>query len=258
MMNSWKTTIGLLLALAVSLGWVLRPAFPEPSGTGQASVVNAEKTSENPAEEKLATNRQAVRQRRGQAVFRLQTNKSLEEQRLHDLKLFRLFQENFGQVTWQAASRRGYPDDMSDLEILAKEREARLQSAHERFLALEDYILDTDFTELTEEEQDVVYQYYEWCRRVDEALSSYFDTPEETLLELIRAKHGLFRSQYLELFKRQYEHDADGMSLEDAFGSFFPQSGMRSFQTAWPEAGRMIEVKGRCPQTGGIPLNKPQ
>ena len=249
-MNSWKTTIGLLLVLAVSLGWALRPVSVAEAPISDASAAVAE------VPEQLARKQhveRGKRPRRERNLLRLQTTKSLEEQRLHDLSLFRLFQENFCQVTWEAASRQRYPEDMSDLEILAKEREARLQDDHERFLALEDYVLDTDFTELTEEEQDDVYQYYEWRRRLDEARSSYFDTPEATWLELFRTRRRLYRPY--ELLKRQYAHDNAKMELEEALQGFFP--GVGGTGAEFPVNGRNVKISGLCPQTVGIPPQKP-
>ena len=250
-MSSWKTTIGLLFALAMSLGWVLRP-IPEEAAAIPETPAAVTKNPEQVAHKHLVERKTAPR--REHSLLRLQTTKSLEEQRLHDLTLFRLFQEHGRGVGWTSISRWNYPESMSELEILSKEREKRYQATHQRFLELEDYILNTDFTELTEEEQDDVYQFYEWRKRIDEAFANYFDTPVETWLELSR-RDGELRNRCQKLLQRQYQHDAEGMSLEDALQKFFPHRGKSSLTTSWN--GLRFKIGGYTPTSSGIAPKPP-
>ena len=251
-MGDLKVTILLLVALAFSLAWNLRPlATPSQTGTGES--VEAFPPASLPVKQ-----RPGYKRPREHRVFHLQATRSLENRRLHDLKLFHLFKENsldFSLMGMGEAYAMGLVDEnrmeelknATELEQLASAREQSFKIRHQKFLLLEDYILDTDFTELSEEEQDTVYRYYELRRRADEAMTTYYDIPMEEWVELARQCQTL-RAEVRKLLERQYRHDVGEMSVEEALWQVRPSI---SFISAGNlnQAGRRVRVEATLPRT---------
>lgn len=235
MMNSWKTTIALLTVLAFSFAWTLRPrqsALPDASQMVPDVSQEAPKKLEVSASARPENHRPRPRQHREREAFRLQTTKSLEEQRLHDLKLLRLFCEhgvaNHGTVIH--VSTLTPSGDETELAQLARKREEKLEEAHENYLKLEEYLSTTELTTLSEEEKEAVYQFADLRRRIDEAQASYFETTPETWMEL-GFKISLFRGRCAQLLKRQFEHDSkEVMTLDEALNNCLTVSCMRGME----------------------------
>ena len=268
-MASWKTTLVLAIVMAFScgwLGWRLRPqgetAFPLARESQCApAAVSAMPEGQSSGARVTVSSRQRRRQKRSSTrrpqrgehdMFRLKTTKSLEEQRLYELKLYSAL--NKIQEVYSACPNGTFGEG-SDLEKAARDQQGMLASAHKKFLLLEDYILNTEFTELNEDEQAALDQFYDLRKRIDEANSNYFDTPLESWLQLAREKKKLvYRWNIQELLKRQFEKDYNGtMALDEAFREFFPR--IDTHQSEIVVDGRKIMINLKIPnQNSGMPV----
>ena len=248
-MDSLKTTVTLLFLLALSLSWNLRPV-PGAASLPVPASVESSMMDEALAREETAVSHPRKVRRREASVFHLQTVKSLEEQRLYDLKLYHLFRANKFEgfmVTGMNEKDLQRYTGSSNLEKLAAAREEAFERNHKNFLMLEDFILDTEFTELTEVEKEVVYRYYGLRKRADEAKMVYYETPMEEWVDLALQCQSL-RDEVCVLLERQYRHDTGGMSVVDALRGFLPVLGL--IDTTFPcPPEDYIRVLGALPFT---------
>lgn len=228
-MASLKTTIALLVILMVSLGicaW--QGHLPQSAAVVAVPEASAAPPSSSAAQHS-ATLTAPRRSRRSleRAVFQLNTTKTAEEQRLYDLKLYHALQEdtyNHGISHHLAAQSRG---GITAQELVTI-REREFQLTRKRFYALEDYVLNTDFTELNEEEKDKIFQFYELRKRIEEARDHYFDIPVEEWVALSRENAEL-RDEFSFLIQRQLQHDSQQISLGNALRNYCPHIGEGSF-----------------------------
>ena len=227
-MASLKTTIALLVILMVSLGicaW--QGHLPQSTAVVAVPEASAAPPSSSAAQHSATlTAPRRSRKSLERAVFHLNTTKTAEEQRLYDLKLYHALREDFRNGFFHRCSA------ISQSNITAQElvsiREREFQLARKRFYALEDYVLNTDFTALTEEEKDKVFQFYELRKRIEEARDRYFDIPVEEWIAL-SWENEEFYVECSFLIRRQLQHDSQQISLGNALRNYCPSVGEGSF-----------------------------
>ncbi|MBO4619634.1 MAG: hypothetical protein J5654_05930 [Victivallales bacterium] len=227
-MASLKTTIALLVILMVSLGicaW--QGHLPQSAAVVAVPEASAAPPSSSAAQHSATlTAPRRSRKSLERAVFHLNTIKTAEEQRLYDLKLYHALREDVRNGFFH----RCFATSQSNItaQDLVAIREREFQLARKRFYALEDYVLNTDFTALTEEEKDKVFQFYELRKRIEDARDHYFDIPVEEWVALSR-ENGELRDEFSFLIQRQMWHDSQQISLGNALRNYCPHIGEGSF-----------------------------
>ena len=230
-MASLKTTIALLVILMVSLGICAWQSHWPQSAVVEAVTTAPEASAAPPSPPATSRPTTLTAPRRSRkslqrADFQLNTTKTAEEQRLYDLKLYHALQEDIRNGFFHRISATAKSGITAQDLVTIREREFQL--ARKRFYALEDYVLNTDFTELTEEEKDKVFQFYELRKRIEEARDHYFDIPVEEWIALSRENAEL-RDEFSFLVQRQMQHDSQQISLGNALRNYCPSVGEGSF-----------------------------
>ena len=227
-MASPRTTAVLVVMLALSLALFRTVAFPvgrttaanAPEPTAEANAVPQD-TQPEPARRQP---RRPKPQRLANSVYQLRTTKTQEEQRLYDLKLYRMISQCGVACGLQAAdtSYGRDNDPQAAMDRVDELRKLQFQIARHHFQTLEDYILETDFTALNDDEIDQLYQYLDLRRQIEEARENYFDLSPEEWCELAKAENRL-KQPCTALVKRQFEADsAETQELQNALKNFIP------------------------------------
>ncbi|MBO4620163.1 MAG: hypothetical protein J5654_08635 [Victivallales bacterium] len=226
-MASPRTTVALLALLALSLA-LFRPVALSDNRSIPSVDAPVPVAGDHPAPSEAST--PAARphrpkpQRLARSVYQLRTTKTQEERRLYDIKLYGMIRQcGIGYGIQSATSRFGTQDQANDQERVEQLRQQYFESARHFFHVLEDYILDTEFTALTDDETDLLYQYLELRRQIEEARENYYDIPPEEWCELAKEESRL-RVQCLPLVKRQFDADsAEAQALRQALMRFLPE-----------------------------------
>ena len=225
-MASPRTTVVLLALLALSLGFFRPIALSD--NRPATSVVEPVPAADHPVPS--ATSMPATRQHRpkpqrlARTVYRLRTTKTQEERRLYDIKLYGMISQcGVGCGLQEATTSFGNQDQANDQERVEQLRQQYFEFARHWFHVLEDYILDTEFTALTDDEIDLLYQYLELRRQIEETRENYYDIPPEEWCELAKEENRL-REKCRALVRRQFDTDSAGaQALRQALMNFLPE-----------------------------------
>ena len=254
-MDNIKTTIVLVAVLLVEILWLF-PAKESAAASGQTSEPPQPTTVTAPPQRKAPTPAPPARQESSfssrRHLTQLEETKTKEEQELYLNRLVNAFTQSHLAIKVRYIGNQSSPPDEIEKQLV-RIREKERQNEEENFKILEDYILNTEFTELTDEEMDKVLEFYSVRKRAHEARENMFETPIEEWIELAKANDRLM-IECRPLLMKQYDADFT-QSLGDALKNYCTVISDQEISATFTSADgtiNNIHIKGHAPSGFGF------